>query len=133
MSNAINGLMDSSLQNLRKLVDADTVIGEAITTPDGTVIIPVSKVSFGFGGGGVEYGGKTTPAEKNLGGGVSAGVKITPTAFLVVKDGTVRVLPVAVPATSTVDRVVEMVPDLVDKVSAFLRKEKEEKAEEETF
>ena len=129
----LSEMVQEAMGKVREMVDANTIVGQPISTADGVTLIPISKVSFGFGGGGVEYGGKATPAEKNLGGGVSAGVKITPTAFLVVKDGTVRVLPVAVPATSTVDRVVEMVPALVDKVSAFLRKEKEEKAEEETF
>ena len=74
-----------------------------------------------------------TGTEKNLTAGLGAGVKITPVAFLVVKDGTVRVLPVAVPAASTLDRLVEMVPDAVDKVSAFFSKKAEEKQVQEDF
>ena len=129
--NPLHDMLQDAMGKVREMVDTNTIVGQPIHTEDGVTLIPISKVSFGFGGAGGEYG--KNAGDKNLGGGVSAGVKITPTAFLVVKDGTVRVLPVAVPATSTVDRVVEMVPDLVDKVSAFLRKEKEEKAEEETF
>ena len=114
---------------VREMVDANTIVGQPIEAGDGVTLIPISKVSFGFGGGGAEYGGKASPGDKNLGGGVSAGVKITPTAFLVVKDGAVRVLPVAVPAASAVDRIVEMVPDLVDKVSDLFRREKSEEAD----
>ena len=80
----ISELMDSSLQNLRTLVDADTVVGEAITTPDGTVIIPVSKVSFGFASGGSDI--PTIKQAGQFGGGAGGGVSVQPIAFLVIKD-----------------------------------------------
>ena len=85
-------------------------------------MIPISKVSVGFGGGGGDYG-KTQP--QNFGGGAGAGVKIDPVAFLVIKDGITRVLPVAVPPVSTVDRIVEMAPDLLDKVEKYFDKKEE--------
>jgi uncharacterized spore protein YtfJ len=89
-------------------------------------LIPISKVSFGFGSGGGDYG--KAPKE-NFGGGSAAGVKIDPVAFLVVKDGSTRVLPVAVPPVSTVDRVVEMVPDLMDKVEKYFDKKEAKEAD----
>ena len=121
MSEHISGLTDNSMKNLKTLVDADSVIGDPITTPDGTMIIPVSKVSVGFGGGGSDYVSKNANKQENpFGGGAGGGVKVTPIAFLIVKDGNVRMLPVATPANTTADRLVEMVPDVLDKVSAFI-------------
>ena len=121
-TNPLSGMLQEAMGRVREMVDANTIVGQPIQA-EGMTLIPISKVSFGFGGGGAEYGSKTASAPANLGGGIGSGVKITPVAFLVLKEGTVRVLPVAVPAASTVDRVVEMVPDLVDKVTAFIKKE----------
>lgn len=118
-SHPINGLMDSSLQNLRSLVDADTVIGEAITTPDGTVIIPVSKVSFGFASGGSDIPSSKQP--ELFGGGAGGGVSVQPLAFLVIKDGKVDLLQMNDNKT-TADRVVTMVPEMVDKLGALFQK-----------
>lgn len=115
----INGLLDSSMQNLRSLVDANTVIGEAITTPDGTVIIPVSKVSFGFGSGGSDL-----PTQKEgelFGGGAGGGVSVQPLAFLVVKDGDVRLLQFD-NSKNVADRAVSLMPELFDKVSELFSK-----------
>lgn len=118
----IGGLMDSSMQNLRSLVDADTVIGEAITTPDGIVIIPVSKVSFGFVSGGSDLP-VNKPADL-FGGGAGGGVSVHPLAFLVIKDGQVELLQMN-DAKKTADRVVTMVPEMVDKIAAlFSQKDK---------
>ena len=115
----LNDLMDTTMDKIRDMVDSNTIIGEPITTPDGVTVIPVSRVSFGFGAGGGDYG--KTEATR-FGGGAGAGVKIDPVAFLVIKDGTTRVLPVAVPPASTVDRIVDMVPDVMDKVEKFFDK-----------
>lgn len=115
----INGLMDSSLQNLRKLVDANTVIGEAITTPDGTLIIPVSKVSFGF-----VSGGSDLPATKQtdmFGGGAGGGVSVSPLGFLVVKNGDVSLLQLN-NAKNPTDRLVSMMPDFMDKIGGMFSK-----------
>ena len=112
----LNDLMQTAMEKVREMVDTNTIVGQPITTPDGVTLIPISKVSFGFGGAGGDYG-KTQP--KDFGGGSAAGVKIDPVAFLVIRDGITRVLPVAVPPVSTLDRVVEMVPDLMDKVEKY--------------
>ena len=120
----LNDLMRETMAKIREMVDTNTIVGQPITTPDGVTLIPISKVSFGFGSGGGDYG-KTTPKE-NFGGGSAAGVKIDPVAFLVIKDGTTRVLPVAVPPVSTVDRIVEMVPDILDKAEKYFDKKQED-------
>ena len=122
----LNDLMQTAMEKVREMVDTNTIVGQPITTPDGVTLIPISKVSFGFGGAGGDYG-KTQP--KDFGGGSAAGVKIDPVAFLVIRDGITRVLPVAVPPVSTLDRVVEMVPDLMDKVEKYFDK----KEAKETF
>ena len=119
----LNDLMRSTMEKIHEMVDTNTIVGQPITTPDGVTLIPISKVSFGFGSGGADYG-KTQP--KDFGGAAGAGVKIDPVAFLVIKEGTTRVLPVAVPASTTLDRVVEMVPDLVEKVEKYFDKKQEE-------
>lgn len=118
----LNDMMRSTMDKVREMVDTNTIVGQPITTPDGVTLIPISKVSFGFGSGGGDYG---KPAKENFGGGAGAGVKIDPVAFLVIKDGTTRVLPVAVPPVSTLDRVVDMVPDLLDKVEKYFDKKDE--------
>ena len=110
----LNDLMDTTMDKIRDMVDSNTIIGEPITTPDGVTVIPVSRVSFGFGAGGGDYG-KTDTA--HFGGG----------AFLVVKDGLTRVMPVAIPAAATVDRVLDLVPEVLDRVQNFVDKKREEK------
>lgn len=120
--NPLSELMHSAMEKVREMVDTNTIVGQPITTPDGVTLIPISKVSFGFGSGGGDYG-KVQP--RGFGGGAGGGVKIDPVAFLVVKDGMTRVLPVAVPPVSTVDRIVEMTPDLMDKVEKYFDKKKE--------
>jgi len=117
--NSLNDLMRSTMEKVREMVDTNTIVGQPITTPDGITLIPISKVSFGFGGGGGDYG--KAPKE-NFGGGAGAGVKIDPVAFLVVKDGITRVLPVAAPPKSTLDRIVDMTPDIMDKVEKYFDK-----------
>ena len=121
----LNDMMRSAMEKVREMVDTNTIVGQPITTPDGVTLIPISKVSFGFGSGGGDYG-KT--AKENFGGGAAAGVKIDPVAFLVIKDGATRVLPVAVPPVNTVDRIVEMTPDILDKVEKFFDKKQEKES-----
>ena len=105
--NSVSELMETTMTKIREMVDSNSVIGEPITTPDGVTLIPVSRVSLGFGSGGGTYGQTV--------------------AFLVIKDGQTRMVPVAVPATATVDRVLEMAPQLIDRVEGFVNKKKEEK------
>ena len=126
MDNKLNSMMSTAMDKVRDMVDTNTIVGQPITTPDGVTLIPISKVSFGFGGGGGDYGKN---AKDGFGGGSAAGVKISPVAFLVVKDGSVRMMPVTVPPTSTMERVVELVPEIMDKVEKHFDK----KAEKETL
>ena len=121
----LNELMQTSMSKIREMVDSNTIIGEPIATPDGVTLIPVSRLSFGFGCGGGDYG-KNAP---KFGGASTAGVRVEPVAFLVIKDGITRVLPVAMPAMSTVDRVIDMVPEVMDRVENFIDKRKAEKEE----
>ena len=119
MSQKLPNMAQTTIQKIRELVDVNSVIGEPISTPDGVTIIPVSKVSIGFGGGGSDFA-NTKDAKEPFGGGYGGGVKVTPICFLVIKDGNVRMMPVAQPANTTADRIVEMVPDTLDKLTAYL-------------
>ena len=119
MSKNLPNMLQDTISKIREMVDVNNVIGDPITTPDGVTIIPVSKVSVGFGGGGSDYV-KNVGTNEPFGGGVGGGVKVTPICFLIVKDGNVRMMPVAAPANTTADRIVEMVPDTLDKISAFI-------------
>ena len=123
MSQKLPNMLENTIQKIREMVDVNSVIGQPITTPDGVTIIPVSKVSVGFGGGGSDFVNKTG-GENPFGGGVGGGVKVTPICFLIVKDGNVRMMPVAAPANTTADRIVEMVPDTLDKLTAYLDSKK---------
>ena len=120
MSQNLPNMLESTIAKIREMVDVNSVIGEPITA-EGVTIIPISKVSVGFGGGGSDYVSRNLNKQENpFGGGAGGGVKVTPVAFLIIKDGSVRLLPVAAPANTTADRIVEQVPDLLDKVSAFI-------------
>ena len=120
MSQNLPNMLESTIAKIREMVDVNSVIGEPITA-EGVTIIPISKVSVGFGGGGSDYVSRNLNKQENpFGGGAGGGVKVTPVAFLIIKDGSVRMLPVAAPANTTADRIVEQVPDLLDKVSAFI-------------
>ncbi len=127
----INDLMGTVMEKLRNIADVSTVIGESITTPDGITIIPVSRVSMGFGSGGSDFTGKHQKdgAANPFGGGCGGGVKIDPIAFVIIKDGSVRVMTIEPPASNTFDRLVDGAPELVDKISAMMDKKKAEKAE----
>lgn len=121
MSQNLPNMLDSTIAKIREMVDVNSVVGEPITTADGVTIIPISKVSVGFGGGGSDFVSKNVNHQENpFGGGIGAGVKVTPVAFLIIKDGNVRMLPVAAPANTTADRLVEMVPDTLDKIASFI-------------
>ena len=125
MSKNLPNMLQDTIAKIREMVDVNNVIGEPIVVGDVT-IVPVSKVSVGFGGGGSDFVNKTG-AENPFGGGVGGGVKVTPICFLIVKDGNVRMMPVAAPANTTADRIVEMVPDTLDKLTAYLDSRKEAK------
>ena len=121
----INDLMAETIQKIRETVDANTVVGEPIHAGEIT-LIPVSKISFGFGTGASEFGGKApkAPGDNPFGGGGGAGVKVSPVCFLAISGTNVRVLPVEVAPATGVDRVVEMIPDAVTKISGLIEKRK---------
>ena len=122
MSQNTSNMLENAIAKIREMVDVNSVIGDPITTPDGTTIIPVSKVSVGFGGGGSDYVSRNVNKLDNhpFGGGAGGGIKVTPIAFLIVKEGSVRMLPVAAPANTTTDRLVEQIPDTLDKIVSFI-------------
>ena len=124
--NPIGELMQTTMENVRNILQVDTVVGDPIVTPDGITLVPISKISIGFGGGGVEFGPKRKDGPQPYGGGNATGVKIEPFGFLVIKDGVVRMINVTPPANNTVDRIIDLVPQVMDRVDAFIAKQKEE-------
>ena len=130
MSQNLSNMIENTLSKIKEMISVNDVVGEPITTAEGVTIIPISKVSVGFGGGGSDFVSRNVNHHENpFGGGAGGGVKINPIAFLIVKDGNVRMLPVAAPANTTADRIVEMVPDTLDKIAAFIDSRMEKKAE----
>ena len=119
----LSDLMETTMTKIREMVDSNSIIGEPITTPDGVTVIPISRVSFGFGTGGSDYG-KTVD---KFGGAGAAGVRIDPVSFLIIKDGVTRVMPVAMPAVGVADRLLDMVPEVMERVENFIAQKKEEK------
>lgn len=120
----VETLMKSTMENLRDMVDVNTIIGDVVETKDGSCIIPISKVSFGFASGGSEFGESNTTINSNgdypFGGGSGAGVSVKPVAFLVVKNNAVRLLPVE--QDTTYDRIVDTVPQIIDMVKDLFKK-----------
>lgn len=141
----IEGLMLTAMNSIREMVDVNTIIGEPIETSNNIIIIPISKVGFGFAAGGSEFKGETideySKKDKEeqiqyrlpFGGGSGAGVSISPVAFLVVQGETVKLLPVS--HSSSIDKLLDYIPDLMEKANNILNKQmnnkKEEKKEEE--
>ena len=125
----LSELMRTTLESVRTMADANTIIGTPIQA-DGITMIPVSKMSFGVAGGGTEFSTKKqTGPDNNFGGGSGASAKLEPVAFLIVRDGNVKLLPVAPPPATTVDRVIETVPEVVDKVTGFIENQQAKKAQ----
>ncbi len=125
----LNELMNAAMDKVRLMADANTVVGEPIVTGEVT-LIPISRVSVGVGVGGSDFVSKNQKrpeAENCFGGGTGAGMNIDPIAFLVVRGDTVRVLPMLPPADGALGRVVDMVPELVDKITNFVEKQQEKK------
>ena len=121
MSKKLPNMLDGTLEKLRQMVDGNSIIGDAIHVGEDVTVIPISKISLGVAGGGADYVSKHPNNQENpFGGGVGAGVQVTPVAFLVVKGDSVRMLPVSTPATTTVDRLVEMIPEALDKITDFI-------------
>lgn len=131
----IEGLMDTAMSNIKAMVDVNTIVGDPVTTPDGTMIIPVSTVSFGFGAGGSQFAKKknapATPQDEPMfGGGCGGGANVKPIAFLVVGNGNIKLLPVT-PEASPVNKIIDMVPDVIEKVNSVVSDIKSKKNKEE--
>ena len=125
--NPIETLMQTTMEHIKTMASANAIVGTPIQA-EGVTLIPVSKMSIGVAGGGSEFSTKNT-AKDNFGGGSGASAKLEPVAFLVVKeDGSVKMLPVVPPPATTVDRVIETVPEVVDKVTGFIESQQEKKA-----
>lgn len=128
MEHPIGSLMDTTMEKIKEMIDVNTIIGEPITSPDSTLIIPVSKVSYGFAAGGSDL--PTKKENKDcFGGGSGAGVTIQPVAFLTVYQGDVRLVSVD-REEGTADKLVNMIPDVLKKVKGVFKKDKSESADD---
>lgn len=118
-SHPIENLMKSTMENIKEMVDVNTIVGDPVESKDGTIIIPLSKVSFGFASGGSEFNCKVNNGNMKypFGGGSGAGVSVKPVAFLVIKQDTVRVL--SVDQDNTYDRIVDSIPQIIDMLKGF--------------
>ncbi|MBX5476332.1 MAG: GerW family sporulation protein [Clostridia bacterium] len=116
---AIQGLMQTAMESLKGMIDVNTVVGDAVETKDGTVIVPVSRVAFGFAAGGSDWPGARGEAHP-FGGGSGAGVSVQPVAFLVVSPNAIRLLPVG--DRGTVERLLDMTPEVLDRLQGVLQK-----------
>lgn len=136
--NKLQEIIQSSLENIRSMIDANTVIGNPISTPSGTVIIPVSKISMGFASGGMDFNGKNEEAMRarlqNFGGGGGTGLSIAPVGFLVVgTDGSVDMINVGMEAQNgaieQVAGVIERSPEIIAKIKTIFVKDKDKDEE----
>ncbi len=122
----IEGLMQTAMESLKTMVDVNTILGDPVETPDGAVIVPVSRVSFGFAAGGGEFTTASKPTKEEgappFGGGSGAGIALNPVAFLVVGRDSVRLLPVN--QTAIYDRLVDLVPEFLDRVQDMVSGER---------
>lgn len=124
----ISDLVSSAMESIKKMVDVNTIVGTPIETQDGTTVIPISRVGFGFAAGGSEFEPKKKPENDSLfGGGSGAGVSISPIGFLVISNGDVKMIPVSDEAGAAIDKLLSTIPVAVDKVSDFIKKRKEKK------
>lgn len=125
-NNQLGELMQTTMDNVKNILKVDTVVGDPIYTPDGITLVPISKISVGFGGGGVEFESKKGGEQRPYGGGNATGVKVDPIGFLVIKEGTVRMVNVTPPASNTVDRIIDLIPQVLDRVDNFIAKQNKE-------
>ncbi|MCR4430680.1 MAG: GerW family sporulation protein [Tepidanaerobacteraceae bacterium] len=126
----IESLIKTSMESIKEMVDVNTIVGDAVETPDGSVIIPVSKVTFGFAAGGGEFNLKTSQDNDKgsqqsypFGGGSGAGVSVQPVAFMVVGQGQIRLLPVT--QNAMIERIIDIAPQILDQLKSVLKKNNE--------
>lgn len=129
----VESLMRTTMENIKNMIDVNTVIGDAVETKDGSIIVPVSKVSFAFIAGGGEYAGANERDESEgskypFAGGSGAGVTVQPIGFLATSNGQLKVIPVKY--SSAVDRIIDMVPNLLNNVENYFRKKNDSNEEE---
>ena len=124
----INDVLGLTMERLKQMVDVNTVVGTPITTPDGVTVIPISRVSMGFASGGSDFSPKNLPANKGncFGGGSGAGVTITPVSFLIIHGDNVRIINANPVPDGVVEKAINMVPEIVDKVSDLAGGKKKE-------
>lgn len=129
MDNPIEGLMRTTMDSLKQMIDVNTIVGDAVETKDGSVIIPISRVSIGFASGGSEFCKDFKSAENKedfpFGGGSGAGMAVQPVAFLVVKDDNIKLLPVK--QSNAIERIVEDVPEVIDQIIDKFKRSKTDK------
>lgn len=126
MSKNVSEILNASMSKIRDMVDANTVVGTPITVSEKVTLIPVSKVTFGVASGGTDLAAKAPASSGTFGGGAGCGVKIMPVAVIAVQDDRVRLLPIDEPAGTAAERLVEMLPGLVDKITELLPGHKED-------
>ena len=124
--NKLNEMLKQAAGNFRGMIDANSVVGEPIRVCDGTVIVPISKVTFGFGGGGSEFDAKK-PDDTNFGGGMGGGASVKAEAFLVINNDNVRLIPMD-GSSGTLSKLVDLMPGMIDKVNAFVSGRKDKKS-----
>jgi len=124
--NPIGDLMTTTMEKIREIAEVNTIVGQPIEA-EGVTIIPVSRLAVGFASGGSDFAAKNQKPEADnaFGGGGGAGMSLSPVAFLIVKEGAVRLLPVEPHPGSAVDRVVELVPDVLDRVTGLIEKQQD--------
>lgn len=120
MSKNVSEVLSASMSKVRDMVDANTVVGSPIVAGEGTTLIPISKISFALASGGADLAAKLSGQEGSFSGGTGCGVKVTPVAFLVLQGERVRVLPIDEPANTAIERLVEQIPGLVDKLTELV-------------
>lgn len=119
-----SGILGTAIDKIRDLVDVSTIVGEPVFSAEGITIIPVSKVTYGFASGGSDFPSKSNA--ELFGGGGGAGITITPVAFVVINNGNVTIK--SVPSgDNSADKIISMVPEVVDTVSGLINKAKESK------
>lgn len=136
----IQGLMKTAMENIKEMVDVNKIVGDPVECPDGSVILPISRVGFGFAAGGSEFGQSSqdssdmdeSSSKMPFGGGSGGGVSIQPIAFLVVGNGTVKVVPLD-EQTHLFDRIIESAPIVVDKIQGMMRRNDQNRIREEHY
>ena len=128
----IENMMETTMDRIRSMVDVNTIIGSPVSTPDGTTVIPISSVSYGFAAGGSDIPSKQTTESKTFfGGGSGAGITIKPVGFLCIqKDGQIKLIKLET-ADSPVEKIADAVPTAIDKIAETLNKNKAKKKEKE--